>query len=259
MRVVPSQIVELIDQFKISFHHTIGHEHTTHLAAVLTLVEEKLPPDLLVLPPEDYSLFVTALEDVRNVLRKWQNLAASQFGLSTRTEFGNMNGLGFIHKCLSTCPDESTAAASSELSFIQDDVTRNGLQHDLSAVNTALANGEWKGATVLAGSLCEALLLWKLQQRPASEVAAAAALVPSVFTKKSPPDLEHWHLHEYLEVSAHLKLITDATASQTRLARNFRNFIHPGVSTRMGQKCDRGTALAAVAAVELITRDFTPS
>jgi hypothetical protein len=39
---------------------------------------------------------------------------------------------------------------------------------DTSAVSADLQSGEWKGATVLAGSCCEALLLYGLQTRDTS-------------------------------------------------------------------------------------------
>ena len=47
-------------------------------------------------------------------------------------------------------------------------------------------------------------------------------------------------------------------ATQTRLAKDFRNLIHPGRAQRQGQTCDRATALSAVAAVEHIVRCLTP-
>jgi hypothetical protein len=36
------------------------------------------------------------------------------------------------------------------------------------------------------------------------------------------------------------------------------HLIHPGRAIRIGQACDRGTALSALAAVELIARDLKP-
>ena len=78
-------------------------------------------------------------------------------------------------------------------------------------------------------------------------------------TRDPGPDLEGqgWHLHEYVEVAAHLGILRADTASQVRLAREFRNLIHPGRSARLRQKCDRGTALSALAAVDLVVRDLS--
>jgi len=59
-------------------------------------------------------------------------------------------------------------------------------------------------------------------------------------------------------VARRLQLIEPETATQAQQARSFRNLIHPGRAARLGQKCDRGTALSALAAVELTVRDLTP-
>lgn len=54
-----------------------------------------------------------------------------------------------------------------------------------------------------------------------------------------------------------LGIMKKETASQTRLAKDFRNLIHPGRSQRLAQKCDRGTAYAAAASVEFVIRNLT--
>jgi hypothetical protein len=45
--------------------------------------------------------------------------------------------------------------------------------------------------------------------------------------------------------------------TQADLARDFRNLIHPGRAQRTGADCDRGTALTALAAIELVVRDLS--
>ena len=77
-------------------------------------------------------------------------------------------------------------------------------------------------------------------------------------TRQPDSDLERWDLNEYIEVAARIDIIKPDTAEQTRLARKFRNFIHPGRAQRLAQKCDRATALSAVAGVEHVARDLTP-
>jgi hypothetical protein len=124
-------------------------------------------------------------------------------------------------------------------------------------VQRALSNGEWKAATVLAGSLIEALLLWKLQRDEANARMKAQNLYSSgQFDKKPADDLDKWNLHEYIIVSLELGLITDETAKQSKLAKNFRNLIHPGRAKRDGLLCDQGTALSAAAGVYHVIRDL---
>ena len=69
-------------------------------------------------------------------------------------------------------------------------------------------------------------------------------------------DLTKWVLHQFIEVSASGKLIRAETAAIARVAKDFRNLIHPGRMQRLNQRCDRGTALTVVAAVEHVSTDF---
>ena len=86
-----------------------------------------------------------------------------------------------------------------------------------------------------------------------------AKLVTAKTLKRKPSaNLEDWFLPELIEVATHLNVIKDDTAVQTRLAKDYRNLIHPGRTQRLGQICDRGTALAAVAALERVVTDISP-
>jgi hypothetical protein len=123
-----------------------------------------------------------------------------------------------------------------------------------------LSNGEWKAATVLAGSTIEALLLWDLQTHCATRIrtAATALVANKIFSKQPSSNPENWALHHYIEVAAHLKRIGKETAIQARLAKHFRNLIHPGLALRLREKCDRGTAHSSFAALDHVVRDLTP-
>jgi hypothetical protein len=46
------------------------------------------------------------------------------------------------------------------------------------------------------------------------------------------------------------------TATQAKLAKDFRNPIHPGRAARLEQKCQRPDALSALAALEHVVRDL---
>src|SRR5260370_37378034 len=130
----------------------------------------------------------------------------------------------------------------------------------MSDVNRALSKGEWMAGTVLAGPAAEALLAWALRQRPTVAITSAIAAARAsgiMTTNPGPNDLDRWNLHECIEVSVELGIIKPNTAKQTRLAKDFRNFIHPGVAQRLGEKCDRATALSAVAGMEHVVRDLS--
>ena len=122
-----------------------------------------------------------------------------------------------------------------------------------------MSNGEWKAATVLAGSAIEALLLWALGQRPTADIAKAttALLASGEISRQPDSNLERWDLHEYNEFAFNLRLLENDTYIKINLAREYRNLIHPGRAQRLGQICDRGTALSCVAALEHVVRDLT--
>jgi len=138
---------------------------------------------------------------------------------------------------------------------------RKQLRLDMSSMDQALRNGEWKAATVLAGSLLEALLLWAIgKKEPAAVSAAISALkAEKKVSDKLGDDPTTWHLPHYLQVAEHLQLIKGNTVSSCAIAKDFRNLIHPGREIRLKQKCNRGTALSAVAAVEHVVSDLALS
>jgi len=78
-----------------------------------------------------------------------------------------------------------------------------------------------------------------------SDAERKAASTKSKLRSVEPTKQEGWDLGHYIEVALHLGEITESCATQTRLAKDFRNLIHPGRQSRMSQKCDRATALSA--------------
>jgi hypothetical protein len=68
---------------------------------------------------------------------------------------------------------------------------------------------------------------------------------------------KNWDLADLIEVGKALALIEANTANQARLAKNFRNLIHPGRAQRTNEVCGRATALTALAAAELVVRDLS--
>jgi len=156
------------------------------------------------------------------------------------------------------CPDEAPAAQTIGLDFIADAAYRNQLRTDISAAYSAERNGEWKAATVLAGSVVEALLLWALQQGNEQQVTAAATNAANTGFQINPAaPLERWTLAQYIEVAERMDVISDSSATQARLTKDFRNLIHPGRAVRLGQQCSRATALSALAGVEHVVNDLT--
>jgi hypothetical protein len=257
-RLVPSQVVAFINNLWPSSGdlNNLQRGQAGQLSGLVDLIDQ-IPGELLVMDAASYALFVCGRAHIRHKLVTWAS------DTSRGHELGVMPGptpkypVAEIRDALAKCRDETLGSATSKLNFISDQELRTNLLVDIGAIDRALSNGEWKAATVLAGSAIEALLLWALQRDTPASTAAATALVTATTLSRQPnPDLERWDLHEYTEVAFHRGIIKSDTATETRLAREFRNLIHPGRSLRLGQKCDRGTALSSVAALEHVVRDL---
>jgi hypothetical protein len=265
-RVVPSQVVSFINQtfpwLRAPGQGNMGlnWQHAGEAAGLLRLVDE-IPNELLIMGTREYTEFVCSIEAIRNRVALWQNQQNPNIQLNVGVIFRDLHPVTVICQALAQCPDESPAPSTSELTFISDPDLKSNLRNDIGAVNRALSNGEWKAATVLAGSVIEALLLWALQQRSPEEVTSAVTTLRNsgaLTGIQANGQLEKWRLHEYVEVAEEIGIIKRETGIQSRLAKDFRNLIHPGRALRLAQTCDRATALSAVAGVEHVVRDLTP-
>lgn len=259
-KVLPSAAVAAIDRMfpflrDANANPNLGRPQAHELAALLALVSQ-VPDELITLAGERWARFIEARARIEAFLEELtiQGRNAQNFqGSHVRT----------VQSLLATCPDQVIPAALHTLGFVADQQLRESLRIDIASVESSVRDGDWKAATVIAGSVVEALLLDALMQEPAHDVAAAiiALVANGTFRQQHAPNantLERWDLHQFTEVAAQRGIIVAATAAQVRIAREFRNLIHPGRAMRLAQQCDRGTALAATAALEFVIRDLTP-
>jgi len=266
-KVVPSQVVEVIDQVFPSAKNqkdtqqgrfSIGREYQNEVAAIAELVDS-IPTELLTISPKDYTALQLAVTALKVTIPTWQ---LRNYGLERIHGHGNLNPVTIIRNTLSKCSDEGILKSTSDLSFISIQELKDSLRADISSANQALQNGDWKAATVLAGATIETLLLYALHSvKKANQtkiLTSISNLISNKTLDKSPGDnLDKWPLHPLIEVAADLKLIKEETANQSRIARDFRNLIHPGVSVRKNIVCNRGTALSALAGLEHTMNDLS--
>lgn len=259
-RIVPSDVVGVIEQLFPEIVRgdavQLVIDHGAAIRTVLTLVDQ-IPSELLPSQAQEYCALTIGLCSLRTALDHW---ADSRFRIVAAPGGSNTNPVQLIYLTLQQCPDAAPSPVTTELPFIDDAALREGLRLDISTAEQARANGEWKAATVLAGSVVEALLLWTLQQATAPDLQTACASVGTNGNLPRPPQgpLERWNLAEYIAVAEELTRIDGDTAQQASLAKDFRNLIHPGRAQRLAQVCDRGTAYAALAAVYMVIRCLTP-
>ena len=264
-RIVPSQVVGFIDKvfpFAVEPVKRVEFDqgHASQLATLIHLVEQ-IPNEVIVLDPTEYTMYITSLVAIKTSLSMWQGTERRHV-LDRTPGLGKMNPVTVVRSSLTKCPDEAIIASTAELPFIRDEDLKEELRKDISAANQALSNAEWKAATILAGATLEALLLWVLQERQkqnSQDIASSVSRLVSRKTLKKEPGakIEEWTLHPLIETAYDLGEIKEETLEQSRLAKGFRNLIHPGRSARLGQKCNRATALSAVAALEHVVIDLT--
>ena len=230
------------------------HSYPGTVAGFLELYNQ-VPHELIRLSAEDYAALVVAIATIRYGLDKFR-LANSPDSLVPVAP-----ALKNAWRLITTLKDE-VPATTHDLSFVRDPVLQEMIGLDIAAISTDLQSGEWKGATVIAGSCCEALLLYGLldaETKISGTIAAAVAAIgwPSGRAPKASDVTDRsWSLFSYTEVAYHIRLVSNSTKSELGLACDYRNLIHPAKTIRELVKCDKGTAFVAVGALEHLVSDL---
>jgi hypothetical protein len=240
---VPSQVCEFLDERVPaagrgeSFY--LEPSYAGVLSHLLTMIDG-ISPHLLTLTGKAAAEFGESTEAIRTTLSVWRS-GVHSVSLNPLVGKDGKNPLTFIRKHLGSLADEGASNELENLQFIAEEDLRRALATDIHSMNAALDRGAWKAATVLAGSVTEALLLDALLKRePEAKTAGSGLKTPTG------SDLSSWTMHQLTLVADALKIVHTDTVAQCLLAKNFRNLIHPGRSIRLGQFCDRGTAFAGI-------------
>jgi len=235
---------------------TLPYARAHDVAAALALLAE-IPSELVQLTGNELADLVITRTKAAAFVESCARPFEARFDSSGQKMSGDV--ILALLQLLRRCPDQAVPASTATLSFVTDSVLRESLRIDIAEVDRAITDGEWKSATVVCGSVVEALLLWALNQDVAKAKASAAKLKAQGIVSSPKSTLEEWDLHHYIEVAADLGLVrTEDTLPQLRLAKDFRNLIHPGRSIRLARVCDQPAALAAVAALGFLIRDLSP-
>jgi hypothetical protein len=251
-RVTPRQVVAFIDRMNAeiakwtpAYSRTVNLNfgYAQELSALVRLVDE-MPAELMPGDADRYLELVSSVAAVHGQVLTWQS-GDHTGSVTYRTALGDLHPVALIRRALVGLPDDLPSAETAMLPFIDDPVLNASLRLDISWASSALRNSEWKAATVLAGSVIEALLFWELQQHPLEKV-------PKVRNES----LDKWHLPEYIRAAEQLRCVKGNTITAARLAQNYRNLIHHGRSLRLGEACDQGTAHVAIGALGHVVRDL---
>ncbi|MBF6568776.1 MAG: hypothetical protein IVW54_07870 [Candidatus Binataceae bacterium] len=230
-----------------------GYAEGPRIAAVVDLAE-RLPESTLRFTAAEYRDFLWALANLRHLARRLERGVNSAGGGWPWPPVENQNPVTRVWMLLRQCPDEGIESSTSGLEFLWDEDLRLSIRLDISSSEMALNNGQWKAATVLAGSALEALLLWSFTRNGSPQRRSAVQGARKKLDLSGNP--YEWGLGKYIGMTLELGDISEQTAKQARLAQDFRNLIHPGREIRNQMRCDRGTAHAAFAALHLAIADL---
>jgi hypothetical protein len=252
-RVLPSDVADRIDWVFPWVRNPnppvlAYQQESMPIAAVLSLIE-RIPETLLRFNAHGYGNFVWAHASLTQLVRLFQG----GLGFANWPTHQNLDAMTTLYQLLKMCPDEAISEHAAGLPFILDQTLRDSIRSDISSAESAFNNGEWKASTVLAAAAVEALLLWSIKQCSDAERQSAINRIKLNLDAAHP---ENWTLPNYIDVARQLGHIEPETSTEARLAKDFRNLIHPGREIRLNQKCDRGTALSALAALDHIVRDL---
>lgn len=287
MRIVPSQVTAFIlkaypmDRQLAALYPTmappeglprlkemvLGMDDRAKLVALLDLVN-MVPPELLTLAPADQADFVIATSIIQARVQEWdQNRLDAR--LKPTEVLGNENPVHTLYRLLKACPDEAPEAATPDLPLVSDPNFRADLRLDISGAHRALSHGEWKAATVLAGSVIEALLSWALKTFPPADPKACFDRAKATYEARETADgntkasfgpfsaTTTWKLFQLIGLAEAAGYISRETAKAANLAREYRNLIHPDATERKGAVCGIDTAHTAIGAVQATIRDLT--
>src|SRR5712692_2301208 len=131
-RVVPSQVVELIDQL-FPDARSIQKARIANgpeLAAVLSLARQ-IPPELLTITEQDFADFAVSLQFMEST-QQWS--LSLQRGCQV-DEYRGYRTILILRAALAKCPDEAPSPGTAELTFIPDVALRDSIRRDISAAN----------------------------------------------------------------------------------------------------------------------------
>jgi hypothetical protein len=272
-RVVPSQVVAYLDAAfpGIAGGHAgdlvINQTHTAVVSPVVSLVDA-IPEEIIdTLPVAQGALLLAATEILRACVVRWGQPVTAGYPphqQGTTPVLNNRHPLEVVRTILSGCPDQGPAAHIPDLAFLGQADLATVLRQDMTTADSALANGEFKAAAVMAGSVVESFLLWAVQRQgwgaPQWQAAHAAWMLRRQAEGKPlrgfNADVLRWDLEDLIGIARELPAIAGDVAAAAYVAKDYRNLIHPGRAQRTQQTPTRGTAMSAVGAMHLVGEDL---
>jgi hypothetical protein len=141
-----------------------------------------------------------------------------------------------------------------DFSFTADPDLRSMMERDYQEIPRCLATEGYKAATVMCGSVMEALLLDALLADEAKATQSAMSLKGSI--GKVPNDLGKWTLKQMIAVAQDLQILPKEIGGMSEALREYRNLIHPAVGIRKQMRAEEEEATLAYSALRVIIKNL---
>lgn len=253
--IPPSEIANFIDKHFINVKVPTGSHQSGMLQAVVDMIKT-LDPAMLPSGPQSRADLLAAISHIEYQIGLWSLGGSQTYVAQELPQLKKAKGqkpLAVIRGVLEQCYDTIVPEEIPGLEFVDDDDVREGLRMDLAEIEASINQGQWKSATVLGGSLIEALLLDKLISESYDKTSHYEKIKST--RRKDPND---WSLSDCLEIAIQLSkpLIEKDTYKAATLAKDYRNFIHPGRVRKEGKSCKAGFAYNVKGAIFRVIEDL---
>jgi hypothetical protein len=151
-------------------------------------------------------------------------------------------------------PDSDTRSETPEFSFMADPQLRSMIERDYREIQPCLTAGAYKAATVMCGSVMEALLLDALLTR---QTQAKQCLQAPKTKGKVVKDLRKWPLSGMIAVAQELRILPTTILGMSDSLREYRNLIHPAVEIRKQITPEEEEATLAHSALRVIIKNLS--
>ena len=181
-RVLPSEVVRVIEalfpgQIENEFQSIVLVAANLSGLEVISRLVEQIPEELITLQGSEYSALIAGVAGIRSELANVSSVRELSGRNIVRLTGFDQTPVALVHGALKKCSDTAPSAQTAGLEFIEDEGLRENLRIDISSAERALAEGGWKAATILSGSVLEALFLGILETKASSEIERAVEAI----------------------------------------------------------------------------------
>ena len=138
-----------------------------------------------------------------------------------------------------------------KLFLIHDNEMRDILQRDLRECAIAVVAGQDKAATIMCGSIIEALLILKIKERGISKYDVSA-----VSKGKTNHPVSEMSLNELLYIADIENILDKKGYHLGHYIRDYRNVVHPAKEIRMSEEVNHENVITMWAVLKRLVSDL---